>query len=518
VKRAIRTHAGDFVAIIVLLLLSIAVSGYILVHERLHFPLLQSTPIKMYADLSTAQAFTPGQGQSVRVSGVQIGEIGAVKLKNGTGLIEMDIDPKYKNLIHTDASALARPRTGLQDMFLELNPGTTHAPMAKDGFTIPVSQTLPEVNLDEFEGALDADTRAYLNLLINGAGPALRLNGGKEIAGLLERFLPTHRDLARLNQAVAVRGTNLRRLINSLQRLNTSLAGKQSQVVQLIDSSAKVFRAFASEDTNVSRAIGDLPATLRQTTQTLGKVQTFANLLGPTATSLLPAAGAIPAANRALSQLAVPSTPILRDQIRPFIRAARPLVRNLRPAAVNLAKATPDIGRVFVVLNHLFNMLGYNSQPAGYHGYLWWLAWQDHEARTVFSIQDPNGTFRPLFIQVSCAQLQHSIEAIPVVGPAVVSTLNLAPVQSICSSLGAGPSADSTAAKAGKGSTATGGRSRTAASSQSTSSSAAAAGATSTGSSSTSSSTTSTTSSSSGVASTLASLGSLAKAAAGGSR
>ena len=180
-----------------------------------------------------------------------------------------------------------------------------------------------------------------------------------------------------------------------------------------------MFRAFASENGNISRAVADLPGTLQQTTATLAKVQTFANLLGPTATSLLPAARALPAANQALTALARPSAPIVQNQIRPFVIAARPLVRNLRPAAVNLAKATPNLTGVFTVLNHLFNDLGYNPTKSvpGQHGYLWWLAWLDHNARTLFSVQDAASVFRPLFVQISCAQLQNLLTAAPIAVP-----------------------------------------------------------------------------------------------------
>ncbi len=411
-KRAITTHLGDFAAILVLLVLSVVVAGYVLNHERLRFPLIQSAPFKMYAAFQTAQAVTPGQGQTVRVSGVQIGDIGPETLHNGIATIELDIDQKYKNLIHTDATALLRPKTGLKDMFLEVNPGTAPAPVAKPGFTVPVSNTLPDVNLDEIWSSLDADTRAYLDLLVNGAGQGL--NGkGDQLAQVFERFEPTHQDLARLNSAVAVRGRNLQRLINSLARLNTALATKQGQIVSLVDASAAVFRAWASQGANVSRAVADLPGTLQQATTTLQKVTTFANALGPAAAHLIPAANALPAANAALTQLAGPNATtcgggstcaIVRDQIRPFVIAARPVVRNLRPAAVHLAKATPNLGKVFKVLNHLGNLLGYNPGNAT-HGYLWWLAWLDHNARTLFSVQDANGDFRPLFLQGSCATL-----------------------------------------------------------------------------------------------------------------
>ena len=403
-KRAIKTHITDFAAILVLLVLSVVVAGYILNHERFRFPFIQSTPFTVNAEFSTAQAVTPGQGQSVRVSGVQIGQIGAVTLNNGMAVVQMQIDDQYSHLIHTNATALLRPKTGLKDMFIELTPGSKPAPVVKPGWTIPVSNTLPDIDVDEILASLDADTRSYLQLLVNGAGQGLKGQGGSELAQVFERFEPTHRDLARLNKAVAVRGTDLRQLVNSLQRLNTALATKQGQIVQLVDSSSKVFRAFASEEGNVSRSIVDLPGTLSQTTATLAKVQAFAQVLGPASQSLLPAARALPAANRALVALAKPSTPIVRNQIRPFVIAARPLVRNLEPAAVNLATATPNLSRTFAVLNHLVNMLGYNPGGAQ-HGYLWWLAWLDHNARTLFSIQDGNGVFRPLFLQGSCASL-----------------------------------------------------------------------------------------------------------------
>src|SRR5581483_963260 len=159
----------------------------------------------MNAEFSTAQAVTPGQGQTVRVSGVQIGEVGKVSLKNGMAVVQMQIDQKYKHLIHTNATALLRPRTGLKDMFIELNPGTKNAPTAKPGFTVQVSNSLPDIDIDEILASLDADTRQYLDLLVNGAGQGLKGKGGNELAQVLERFEPTHRDLARLNSAVAVR-------------------------------------------------------------------------------------------------------------------------------------------------------------------------------------------------------------------------------------------------------------------------------------------------------------------------
>jgi phospholipid/cholesterol/gamma-HCH transport system substrate-binding protein len=430
-KRAIQTHMRDFAAIVVLLVLSVAVAGYVLSHERFRFPFIDASPYTLNAEFSTAQAVTPGQGQSVRISGVQVGEIGDVSLKNGVAVVQMNLDPQYQGVVHTNATALLRPKTGLKDMFIELQPGGKPAPVAKAGWTMPVANTLPDIDADEILSSLDGDTRNYLQLLVNGAGQGLKGKGGSELAQVFERFEPTHQDLARLNKAVAVRGTDLRQLVNSLQRLNTSLSHNQSQIVRLVDSSSTVFRAFASQDTNISRAVADLPGTLAQTTDTLNKVTTFAKLLGPTAGNLLPAAKALPAANAALTALARPSAPIVQKQIRPFVVAARPLVRNLKPAAENLSAATPGLTKTFDVIKRLGNMLGYNPGNTE-HGYLWWLAWLDHNARTLFSVQDANGDFRPLFLQASCATYTQLVDGLNQasggLGSEFESVLNLTPI------------------------------------------------------------------------------------------
>ena len=414
-RHAIAKYTRDFIAIVVLIAIAAGVAGYILSNERLRFP-WQPTPIKMYANFSTAQAVTPGQGQTVRVSGVQIGTIDAVKLMNGYAQVAMGIDPKYKNLIHTDATALLRPKTGLKDMFIELVPGKPTAPIAKKGFTIPIQNTLPDVNPDEILASLDADTRDYLKLLISGFGEGLQ-GRGSDLNQVFARFLPTSRDIARINGLLSKRHANLARVINSLNLLNTALAQRGPQITQLVSASAQVFNAFATEQASIQKSLVDLPPTLAQTTATLTKLTPFANLLGTTTQNLVPVAGAIIKANPAITDFAVKSTPIIRNQIRPFIIDSRPLVRALKPASQNLAKATPNLTNSFVVLNHLFNMLGYHesssndsvTDPKRDEGYLFWIAWLDHNAASVFGASDANGVYRALTQEGTCATLNAEV-------------------------------------------------------------------------------------------------------------
>jgi phospholipid/cholesterol/gamma-HCH transport system substrate-binding protein len=230
---------------------------------------------------------------------------------------------------------------------------------------------------------------------------------------------------------VATRRSNLRRLINSLNLLNGELATRKDDLAQLIDTSATVFRALASEDQNISRAVADFPGALRQTTTTLGKVKTFADVLGPTAEKLRPAVRTLNRANAAVIPFARETAPVLRTQIRPFVRDARPVVRDLRPAASNLAKATPDVTKSFTVLNHLFNLVGYNpngregpENPARQEGYLFWIAWATHIGTNLFSSGDANGPYRPVFIGGRCEALKNIVAQNPLFG----AGLNLAPI------------------------------------------------------------------------------------------
>jgi phospholipid/cholesterol/gamma-HCH transport system substrate-binding protein len=429
VKRTIQKNFKEFMAIIVLGVLASVVAIYILHNQRFRFPLVQDTPKKLAFEFSTAQAVTPGQGQTVRVSGIRIGDIAKTELREGRAIVTADIDPKYFDLIHTDATALLRPKTLLKDMFIELTPGTDSAPLVKEKNVIPVGNTLPDVNLDEFLASLDADTRDYLKLLISDLGTGVR-GRGDDLREVLKRFEPTHRDLARLNSALAGRYANLRRLVRSLNLLNGALAAKGNELVRLVKSSSDVFGAFASEQANVTRAVHALPGALKQTTSTLGEVQQLAQVLRPAADHLRPALRSLDTANSAVQPFAREAAPIVRRQVRPFVRASRPLARSLRPGARNLAKATPDLTSSFVVLNHLFNMLGFNQNgreaptvATRDEGYLFWLAWLNHNAASVFSVSDANGPIRALTLGARCTMLRQIADSTPPLGMLLAPSL-----------------------------------------------------------------------------------------------
>src|SRR5262249_19542592 len=124
VKRAILIHRRDFAAIIALVIAAIAVVVYILEHQPAFT--LGKSYYTVHAEFANAAAVTAGQGQSVDVAGVRVGQIGGVSLQGGRAVVTMNIYKKYEP-IYNNATVLLRPRTPLKDMYLSLDPGSKSA-------------------------------------------------------------------------------------------------------------------------------------------------------------------------------------------------------------------------------------------------------------------------------------------------------------------------------------------------------------------------------------------------------
>jgi phospholipid/cholesterol/gamma-HCH transport system substrate-binding protein len=427
-RKAIRAHLRDFIAIIGLLVVALFTTYVIVQNQRLRIPLLEEKPFELKAEMTTAQAVTPGQGQTVRVAGVRVGDISSVDLENGHAVVTMAIDRKFLP-VYKNATILLRPKTGLKDMFLELDPGTNYDPNSDDdqfqnGGTIPVANTAPDTNVDQVLAALDGDTRAYLRLLLVGGGQGL--NGrGKDLGKLLGSLGPINRGLARLNTEVAKRKDNLATLIHNMNLLWGRVGEDGQGIEQLVSASNQALGTIASQTPDVERTVSLLGPTLRTTRVALTKTDQLATVLGPAINSLRPFARKLKPVNDSLGHLAQSTFSPVRNDIRPFVRDARQPVRNLRPAAKNLVAATPRLTTLAEKLNKLFNMASYNPNgaeaagtPGRDEGYLYWLGWLGHVGNSTFSSQDAHGVYRHIFLLATCNTVK-SILATSPLAPAI---------------------------------------------------------------------------------------------------
>jgi len=447
VIRQIKKQARVFVAILFLFVVALGIGGYILSNQRFYLPawvpFAGSDFYTVKAELPTGQAVVPGQGQTVNIAGVKIGEVGSVSLEEGKAVVELDIKDEYRP-IYRDASILLRPKTGLKDMYLALDPGNRRAGELPEGGRVRVANTLSDVNSDEFLAQLDTDTRAYLQVLLNaggvtfddeatGADKRYDQTAAQDLREVFKRFEPTARDGKKITGLLVKRRQNIRHVIHNFQEFSTALARRDNQLASLVDSANANFETFASEETSLREALRLFPGALDQTEQTLRKTSTLAGELGPALERLRPFARQLAPALRKTRPFFDETTPIIRDQIRPFARDVQPTVRDLRGATNDLAVVTPRLARSFGVLNRFFNELAYDP-PGPAKPYLFWASWGAHAGATMFDLEDAHGPIRRGLVLVSCNGydvLEQVILGNPQLG-LLTRLLNLPPEQEAC--------------------------------------------------------------------------------------
>jgi len=408
VKTAIRKHMRDFLAIVALVVIAAVTGSYILVHQRIYIPgwvpLIGRDYFEFKAEFPTAQAMTPGQGQTVDIAGVQVGEIQRVELHDGRAVVTMRMEPRYAE-IYSNARLLLRPKTGLKDMVVELDPGDPQGgERLRDGDVLPVANAQPDVNLDEILSVLDRDTRTYLQLLLNGAATGLE-GQGRDLAQVWRRFDPLARDGKRATELLKVRRRHIQRAISNFATFTHALSRSDRELAEFVDSSQEVFERFARQSDNLERMLARLPSTLEQTQRAMAATRAFADEAGPATEALRPFARNLAPALRATRPFLVETTPILRDQIRPFTREVTPVIRTLRPAAGALAQATPDLVTGFRIFNEFFNALAYNPRGEA-EGYLFYLTWLGHLGNSALSAQDGMGALLRAAVFVTCGNLE----------------------------------------------------------------------------------------------------------------
>jgi phospholipid/cholesterol/gamma-HCH transport system substrate-binding protein len=412
VKRAIKNHRVDFVAIFVLVLAAFAVTAYILEHQpAFNFGRSYYT---VKADFAEASAVTSGQGQAVTIAGVPVGQVGSVTLQDGHAVVTMNIEKQYAP-IYRNATVLLRPRTPLKDMYLELDPGTRSAGKIPAGGSLSTANTNPDVDVSEILSSLDSDSRNYLVLLLSAAAGALRSPGqssgsnpgSSSVASLqetLKRFTPLDKDTKTFASLLATRQADLKKSVHNLDLVAGALGGVDSQLASLIRASDTNFKAIAVNDSELQSTLTQFPGTLKQTTQTLGKVRTFASATGTALHKLQPFAKNLAPALKAARPLFKDTTPVVRNELRPFSVALQPLAQELEPAAADLKATAPKLASSVGVLNDLFNELAYQGKGES-RSYLFYGGWLAHITDSLLSNQDANGSVLQGLFVGDCAQL-----------------------------------------------------------------------------------------------------------------
>jgi phospholipid/cholesterol/gamma-HCH transport system substrate-binding protein len=417
-RKALKLYMRHVIALAGIVVVALGASFYITTHQRLRFP--WQSERKIYAVFSSGQSLTPGQGQTIDVAGVEVGEIGGVRLENGVAVVEMDLRSNDLGPVYSNAHLLLRPKTGLNDMSIAMDPGTPdrslpHEGALPDGARLPIENTLANVNPDEVLSALDSDTRNYLAVVADAGGEGLR-GRGADLRRIIAASEPTFRYTSRVMRALADRRRKVARLVTNLRLLSEASASKDRELASLVSGSNASFRTLADREADLSATLGKLPGALGATDRALTTTRALSVDLRPSLAALRPTIRGLGPALVQVRPLLRDATPTLRDNLRPLVRRATPLVRRLQPSLTLLNRSEPDLERTVDVLTYVANELGYN--PAGAEeGYLFWTAWFIHNAASIVSIEDAQGVAWRGLVMGSCSTLGQVIAANPALHP-----------------------------------------------------------------------------------------------------
>jgi phospholipid/cholesterol/gamma-HCH transport system substrate-binding protein len=192
--------------------------------------------------------------------------------------------------------------------------------------------------------------------------------------------------------------------VHNFQLLTNAVGKTDGQLASFVDSSNANFRAIASQDAALRESLRLLPPTLQTASTTFTKADRLAVALGSSTQALRPAARALGPALVATRPFLEKTTPIIKNQLRPFARGAQGPVKDLQQAAAKLGPTTPHLVNAFKVLNALLNTLAYDA-PGADESYLFYNAWLNHNAASLFSTQDANGPIRRGLFLASCSSL-----------------------------------------------------------------------------------------------------------------
>jgi phospholipid/cholesterol/gamma-HCH transport system substrate-binding protein len=402
-SRQSRGRGKDTIAIVVLTAIAIVMTLWIFTQQKASLPswapFIGEDFVHLSADFSNAQAVTPGQGQAVVIAGIQVGKISSVDLEDGHAVIGMDVEPQYLELIHPDATLLLRPKTNLNDMTVEIDPGK-EGKHVESGHDFSLAQTEPAIPFEAFLSTLDADTQQYLQLLV--AGGAQGVGGrGRQLSAAFRRFQPFAHYIADLNRAVAQRRVALARTIHDFGLLTTELGRHDAEIERFVTSSRAALGNFANQQRSLQESLVELPATLSALRAAMASSDRFSTVARPALLASIPQAQALGPAFEATERLFRQTTVPIRDQIRPFTRQIRPVLTHTKQGSADLDTSVSAFGESLGAFNSFLNELAFKPKGSR-QSFLFYLPWVNHDINTTFNLADAGGPIARGVVMISC--------------------------------------------------------------------------------------------------------------------
>jgi phospholipid/cholesterol/gamma-HCH transport system substrate-binding protein len=203
-------------------------------------------------------------GQDVRIAGVPVGAVQAVKLNpDNTVDVSFDVNERYQ--LYTSTRAAIRYENLVGDRFLEITSGPGELRKLPGGATIPLDNTDPALDLDALLGGLRPVLKGLdgnkVNEISNAVIELLQGQGGA-LSQLLSSTSSFTTDLAARDQLIGDVVNNLNTVLGTVDERSAEFDASVDQLQQLITG-------LAEGKDPIAGAIGPLSSATTDLTQML---------------------------------------------------------------------------------------------------------------------------------------------------------------------------------------------------------------------------------------------------------
>ncbi|WP_214369707.1 MlaD family protein [Pseudonocardia sp. H11422] len=376
--RTVPGLARDVTALVALLVLGAAVGGYILSQQRANWPWQQE--FHFTAEFDAVPAISPGNGQEVRIAGVPVGDIRDAEVTEaGSALLHLSIDGDEPT-VYDNAKLVLRPKSPLNEMYVEIDPGGPPGAPITEGQVIPKAQSRYPIQVDAVLTHLDDRSRDALTSLLATADTALA-NAPAHLPDGLRATDDTLTGLAPVAEALSTRRERIATLVASLGRIMEATGEKDVRLAQLADSMQQTLGVLADRDDELAATLEELPGVTGELRRATSATQDLTEQLDPTLDNVARASEELPEALSALRGT-VGQVDETLDVAQPVVDRAGPVVADLRPLVVDVHGALQDLEPTTTRLEPI---------TAGFLPYLTDLQAFVYNTNSAFSLSDANG-------------------------------------------------------------------------------------------------------------------------------
>ena len=375
------------IVVVTQVLLALVFLGYTLSKKSIRVPIVSSEPYQIHVLFEDAQGLDRLDEPAAAVAGTPLGIVTDVDYEDGKALVTMTMEDSVRGKVFADASVAVRPASALQNLLVNIDPGTPETgPLPEDAVIAP-ERTSNYVAIDELTSILDADTRAYTSILLQQAQIAVKGRSTEfqdaliELGELVDTTVPISRGLAKRRRL-------LTDLVGELNVVGRTLASRGAQLAAAIQSANDTLAVTAAREPELAESVRLLAPVLSEAERSVASLRRLADPLQPVLEQLGESAPDLAASVTALHDL-YPEAERLTNRFERLVSDGERPLELLEFGTRGIGERAAALVPVMKALTKLTTRLDRYKRGM--------LQTSDLLA-SVFSTQDHNGAYAPIAI------------------------------------------------------------------------------------------------------------------------